>query len=64
MYVVSRGWQSWAKSQHSIMQLWQEEYRTTLSLLFLTDPKCNILLASNIKWQTVNAFKTLTQPYP
>lgn len=64
MYVVLPGSRSWTESQHNITQLWQEEYGTTISLLFLTEPKCNILLRSNIKLQTVNAFKGLIQQHP
>lgn len=57
---------SWAESQCNIIHLWQEEHRTTISLLLLTEPKHNIALTSNIKWQTVNDFKaiTLTNIFP
>lgn len=64
MYVVSPGSRSWAESQHRIIQLWQENYRTTVLLLFLAEPMRNVLLARNIKWQIVNAFKALVQQHP
>lgn len=64
MYAVLHGLQGWEESQSSIIRLWQEEHRTTISLLLLTEPKCKVLLASNIKWQTVNVFKALIQQHP
>jgi len=48
MYVVLSGSRGWAESQGSIVLSWQEEHGT-ISLLFLTEPKCKVLLASNIK---------------
>lgn len=65
MYVVLPGSQNLGRittQDHSIMA--GKLQKKTVLLLFLAEPKCNILLASNIKWQTVNAFKALVQQHP